>query len=169
MNKLIVSDELDKNINISEELVLYKDDLDFDILKSDLNIWYKYKKSNDFDSTKISSLSKQFMLNNLHAHLIELHKLFIIYLSVPVSTASGERSFSTLNLLKTYIRFHPFCLVISKFEDSQDYSYMFKTLKDLVLEVFDYVYDPTILVADSAHSITHGFESVYPLLKRVVC
>ena len=93
MNKLIVSDELDKNINISEELVLYKDDLDFDILKSDLNIWYKYKKSNDFDSTKISSLSKQFMLNNLHAHLIELHKLFIIYLSVPVSTASGERSF----------------------------------------------------------------------------
>ena len=66
-------------------------------------------------------------------------------------------------------QFHPFCLVISKFEDSQDYSYMFKTLKDLVLEVFDYVYDPTILVADSAHSITHGFESVYPLLKRVVC
>lgn len=50
------------------------------------------------------SVRLQFMVYNLHEHLIELHKLFIIYLSIPVFSASSERSFSTFQYLKTYIR-----------------------------------------------------------------
>ena len=37
-------------------------------------------------------------------HLPKLLKLFCIYLSIPVSSAGGERSFSCLKLLKTYLR-----------------------------------------------------------------
>ena len=30
--------------------------------------------------------------------------MFLIYLSIPISSASGERSFTVLKLLKTYLR-----------------------------------------------------------------
>jgi len=67
-------------------------------------------------------------------------------------------------------QFHPFCLVISKFEEAEDYGYMFKTLKSLIYEVFNHIYEPEILVGDSAAAITHGFELAFEkLVKRIVC
>ena len=67
-------------------------------------------------------------------------------------------------------QFHPFCLVISKFEEAEDYGFMFKTLKSLIYEVFNHIYEPEILVGDSAAAITHGFELAFEkLVKRIVC
>ena len=36
--------------------------------------------------------------------LSEVHKLVLLYLTVPVTTATAERSFSGLNRIKTYLR-----------------------------------------------------------------
>ena len=55
-------------------------------------------------------------------------------------------------------QYHPFCVVIIKHVESCDYAFMFRTLKDLLLMIFDFYYKPTILVADAAGAISNGFE-----------
>ena len=106
IQKIITNISYDKDISIRNELHIYKDEIDFDKLDEELNIWYRYKLSNpnEFGTKKINILSQQFSNCDLSEHLNEIHKLFLIYLCVPVTSATGERSFSTLKLLKTYIR-----------------------------------------------------------------
>ena len=36
--------------------------------------------------------------------LSEIHKLILIFLTVPITTATAERSFSALRCIKTYLR-----------------------------------------------------------------
>ena len=42
--------------------------------------------------------------SSIKALLSEVHKLILIYLTIPVTTATAERSFSTLKHVKTYLR-----------------------------------------------------------------
>ena len=46
---------------------------------------------------------------------------------------------------------------------------MFKCCKQLALDILNYAYNPQILVADSAPSITKGFKKVFDLLFRIDC
>ena len=46
---------------------------------------------------------------------------------------------------------------------------MFRCVKRLAMEILAYEYAPTILVADSAKSITKGFKKVFTLLFRIDC
>ena len=46
---------------------------------------------------------------------------------------------------------------------------MFRTCKNLSLELFGHELRPRVLLADSAGTITNGFKSVFCLEKRIVC
>ena len=103
--KVITAPVLDHFINIKEELKIYESDIDFDLLELDLTVWQEYKAQNaQYFNGGSRSICNQFINCNLHKILKELYKLFLIYLSIPISSASGERSFTVLKLLKTYLR-----------------------------------------------------------------
>ena len=65
--------------------------------------------------------------------------------------------------------FHPFGIMLTKLEKSRDYAFMFACVKDLAKKILAYEYNPRILVADSAKSITKGFKKVFKLNKRIDC
>ena len=105
IHKIITGVDLVQELNIREELKIYEYDINFDDLAMDLTVWYEYKKqnSNQFNNG-FRSICEQFINCNLHIILKELYKLLLIYLSIPISSATGERSFSVLKILKTYLR-----------------------------------------------------------------
>lgn len=59
-------------------------------------------------------------------------------------------------------KFHPFVSCVSTNERSDDFKFIFKSLKDSVNDLFDAVVDPRILIKDAAESISNGFIAVYP-------
>jgi len=106
IHKLITVAKLDPELNIRKELEIYESEIDFDDLEMNLTHWYEYKELNpkQFASASFRHTADQFINCSLHENLKELYTLFLIYLTVPISSATGERSFSVLKLLKTYIR-----------------------------------------------------------------
>lgn len=91
--------------NYEKDLSIYKDDIDFNKLDNELYCWTVYKANNPLLLTsRMSELTSMFDALILKEHFPEIFKLFKIYLSAAINTATGERSFSTLKLLKTYLR-----------------------------------------------------------------
>ena len=104
IHKIITSDQLDR-IEIEKQLAIYKCDIDFDRLEIELPVWYAYKKINtQLQGNRLSEIRKYFVSLNLKDQFGEIFKLFKIYLSIPVSSVSAERSFSCMKRIKTYIR-----------------------------------------------------------------
>ncbi len=60
-------------------------------------------------------------------------------------------------------------ILITQEEESDDWAYMFSTLKSAIKNFFHVDYEPNILVADCAAEITNGFSEVFELTKRVFC
>ena len=89
-----------------KDILIYKDDVDFWALDVELHAWYNYKKMYpaQFDTQKIKQLSQQFVVCHLNEVMPQLFKLLKIYLSIPVTSATGERSFSCLPRVKNYLR-----------------------------------------------------------------
>ncbi len=85
---------------------MYEDEIDFCDLEMNLSVWYVYKNQNpkQLGGTKLRQIVDQFINCNLHEIFKQLYTLILIYLTVPITSATGERSFSVLKLLKTYIR-----------------------------------------------------------------
>ncbi|CAF1133814.1 unnamed protein product [Brachionus calyciflorus] len=65
--------------------------------------------------------------------------------------------------------FHPFGMLITKNETENDFTFMFKTVRDLSLQLYQWQYSPTVLIADAAQAITNGFKNVFELNKRITC
>jgi hypothetical protein len=65
-------------------------------------------------------------------------------------------------------KFHPFGLGITDHECDEDFEFVFNTVRATVLEVANFVYKPTTLIADNAHAITNGFASVFDKPIRVI-
>lgn len=63
--------------------------------------------------------------------------------------------------------FHPFGTMLTRYEKTKDFEFMFQTVKDLANKICSFIYDPRILVADNASAITKGFKKVFTLIKRV--
>ena len=60
--------------------------------------------------------------------------------------------------------------MLSRHQTEEDFGYMFKSVKDLARDVFDFDFEPTVLLEDSAMEITNGFLSTFSRLdKRIVC
>ena len=91
---------------------LYEDDLDFDQLKAELKFLERIisqrlpevKKVTSIDTiTSIFSTEETDSLQTVIA-MSNVVRLLQIYLLAPMSAASGERSFSSQRLVKTYLR-----------------------------------------------------------------
>jgi hypothetical protein len=62
--------------------------------------------------------------------------------------------------------YHPFGMMLTRFETQQEYAFMFRAVKNLAKRILDFDYKPTVLVADTAPLITLGFQDVFNLIKR---
>ena len=65
--------------------------------------------------------------------------------------------------------FHPFGLLLSKSETNEDFEFMFRCIKDLAFQIYNYDFDPVVLLADDAMSITNGFKMYLLILKKESC
>ena len=71
-------------------------------------------------------------------------------------------------------KFHPYTLSICTRETGDDFEFVFKSLKDALLKLYQYNYKPTSLIADGADAITNGFMAAFGYKKvddfvRVMC
>ncbi len=93
---------------IAEELAIYNDIVNFAELDTELNLWYQYKKdhlqADASKQTQFRDIAEFFVQSNLTTSFKCIFKLMKIYLSIPVSSAEAERSFSTLKRIKTWLR-----------------------------------------------------------------
>jgi hypothetical protein len=55
--------------------------------------------------------------------------------------------------------------MITQEEETDDWIYMFSTLKSALKKIFNFNYEPNILLADCAAEITNGFSEV----KEILC
>ena len=53
--------------------------------------------------------------------------------------------------------FHAFGLAITSNEKEEDFEFVFQAIKDNCKKFHNFEYEPTILIADNATSITNGF------------
>jgi len=66
--------------------------------------------------------------------------------------------------------FHPLCIAVSTTEKSEDFAFVFHSLKNAIEKELQHDFSPAILIADAADSITNGFETTFGTeFKRVVC
>ncbi len=65
-------------------------------------------------------------------------------------------------------RFHPFAIMITRTEKTEDYEYFFKIIQESAKKLCNIDSDPKILVAYSADEITSGFKKAFDE-QRVHC
>lgn len=82
---------------------IYSDDLTIHInstLKAELSLWRQQWKTNNIPRP-VSAIESMFHCTNLVPNIKLLLQLFV---TLPVTSATPERTFSTLSRLKTYLR-----------------------------------------------------------------
>lgn len=60
-------------------------------------------------------------------------------------------------------KFHPFGASVCTNERAEDFEFIFQSLKDKVMELFEIEIDPGVLICDAADSIHNGWKKVFPL------
>ena len=66
--------------------------------------------------------------------------------------------------------FHPFGLAITYEEQTEDFEFVFKSIKETIARIENFIYEPTTLIADNAPAITNGFNNAFKSFsKRVSC
>jgi len=84
------------------DLVIYRDDYNYEALDIELVTWYAYKKKHNLETIK--DIHKQFASTDLKSSMPNIFNLLAIFLTVPVTSVHAERSFSTLKRLKSWLR-----------------------------------------------------------------
>ena len=88
-----------------DNLKIYSHLINLKELKYELNAFIEYKKRhNEVNWSILKDLIEEFVRNDLKTPLQQIYLCLKIYLTVPVSTVEGERSFSVLKMLKNYLR-----------------------------------------------------------------
>ena len=109
---LLIDSANGRNISLSPRFKkLYKNDIDMDKLIIHLEALQDVVRSAHLDNIAIKQVTRVNTLcdifNNqpcLKTIFTEIHTLLRLYLTIPVTTASAERSFSALKRIKTYLR-----------------------------------------------------------------
>ena len=83
-------------------LVIYREDIDIDMLDTELKTWLGYKLK--FNLNDIQSIHTHFTEKNLKLVFPNIFVLLLIFLTVPVTSVENERSFSVLKRLKSWLR-----------------------------------------------------------------
>ncbi len=103
-NLLMLNDEKENSDSNYTDLLIYEKFINLDRLKHEISTFINYKiKFNNFVWKDLSNVIKNFVENNLKSVFNEIFKLIKIYLTIPISSAEAERSFSVLKLLKTWL------------------------------------------------------------------
>jgi len=84
------------------DLEIYKDDIKSDELEAEIDLWYIFKAKNNLIT--MLEIKNQFVEKELVSVFPNLFILLTIFLTVPVTSAQSERSFSVLKRLKTWLR-----------------------------------------------------------------
>ena len=108
IESLLLDSANGKDISIPEEIGnLYEGDIDFRKLKLHLQMLLDAVKSTPLDGLAICEVTRVQTIcdifnqqSSIKALLSEVHKLFLIYFTIPVTTATAERSFQPLSVLK---------------------------------------------------------------------
>lgn len=104
---------LDDTLKIDKKLLetkinIYRDIVNFENLFCEIQVWQSYIKNPEFkffrDNFCIFKLRDLFKINNLKNLFPNIAKLFQIYLTIPISSATPERTFSCLKRIKTWLR-----------------------------------------------------------------
>ncbi|XP_046548889.1 zinc finger MYM-type protein 1-like [Haliotis rubra] len=113
IEQLLLSAANGRNFQISSHIrELYKDDVDFVRLNTQLSMLHDTVKSVStergcliIEVTNIDTVVSVINSSPVIRHLFkEISTLLKIYLTIPVTTATSERTFSTLRRLKSYVR-----------------------------------------------------------------
>ena len=97
--------------NLKSNLSIYDKLIDFDLLGSEIQIFNNLKENSNFSKRIINKtksfcehLCDFFLEHKILIILPNISKLFRIYLTLPISSSSAERSFSALKRIKTWLR-----------------------------------------------------------------
>ncbi len=101
-----------KEVVVPQDIcTMYKKDIDFSKLSLHLKMLPDAIKAVPLDGITIREITRvQTLCDDFNKQasfkmmLSEVHKLVLLYLTVPVTTATAERSFSGLKRIKTYLR-----------------------------------------------------------------
>ena len=74
---------------------------EFSRLRSELSALYSHEQ---FAKKNVAELLKYILESDLHTGLPEIYKLMNLVMTIPITTASVERSFSALKRIKSYLR-----------------------------------------------------------------
>ena len=99
-------EDFDEDLQFVNESV-YQADFDFAKLKSQLGVLVDVIQEALPEVKKVTSIRTICKAMTRHAYqtmLSEVHKLLRLFLTVPITTATSERAFSTLRRLLTYLR-----------------------------------------------------------------
>ncbi|CAF3689066.1 unnamed protein product [Rotaria sp. Silwood1] len=102
----------DDSLNVENIVEFLNDDIDIPRLKCELNLLSDYFSTinleKNFSFKKITKIQTIFDLLNAQSvgktMFHEYCKLLRLYLTIPITTATAERYFSTMNRIKTYLR-----------------------------------------------------------------
>ena len=101
ISKLLTSAVKPDIVNLFFDLKIYRGEVDFNCKTNELNLWFKHKSKNDLKLDTVKKVQEYFQqLKHLQAAFPNMLILLKIFLTVPVSRAEAERSFSVLKKIK---------------------------------------------------------------------
>lgn len=65
--------------------------------------------------------------------------------------------------------FHFFGVAVISHEEAADYAFVFNTVKEGLLDIFQFVYNPELLMSDAAWAIKNGFQLVFGSKSLLTC
>ncbi len=87
------------------KLDIYEKVLDLERLKIESKLFVCYKlEQNKIDWANFNILTHHFKEKNLKKFFTEVYKALKLYLSIPATSVTAERSFSCMKLIKTWLR-----------------------------------------------------------------
>jgi hypothetical protein len=96
--------------NLNELSLLYKDDVNGDDFIAQMKFFTDYYISEIVPNTSTpggrspKDIFSYIFRTNLHTNFPAVYQMYQIFCAIPVTTAQGERNFSKLNLVKSYMR-----------------------------------------------------------------
>ncbi|CAH1114569.1 unnamed protein product [Psylliodes chrysocephalus] len=99
---LLMGEKTVTDCDVYDELLdLYMPDVPKVILKTEIKLWHNYLNNHPDIKSKRQALA-HLELCNQQAYP-NVYKLLLIFCAIPVSTATPERTFSTLKIIRTYL------------------------------------------------------------------
>lgn len=109
---------------------------------------------------KIFITTKNLLRNAIGAHILSADSTYkMVWEGFPISP---------IGTTDADCHFHLYGNLISKKEETSDYEFAFKSLKDIAARLFDYDMAPTVLISDASGAIHNGCRNVFGSQIRIL-